>query len=550
MKLSLFSSLFIAVSLLHAEDDFSRILISPLYNADSLEQFKQFDAFLTEQENAEKSKSFLKGIYLLCESTFDEIELKEQLENWISQNPVLDSDCLQEIKTRISRYFRDKGYPLITVEIPEQEVIGGIVHVQLIEGKLGKITTRGNRWFPSWMFTDAIRQKAGHRIDTNLLLEDISWLNQNPFHFTDIVFVPGESSGTTDIELLTVDRFPARFYIGADNTGTSLTGTARLFTGVDWAWTFWFDQILSYQFTTSPDFTEFLASNIHYTAYLPWRHTLIIFGGYSSTHPNLSDFHSKGYNGQASLRYQIPLSRLPSDFFLQPLGGYDFKIERSDLLFVGEEQLATPGLAIISQFVGGIDIGWEKDRHKVTGQCLAFFSPGDVLPHQSKEDYSILRPGAKALYFYSKGMLSYRYVNRATLWLQMRLQGSTTPLLPSEEFALGGYDTVRGYKEMVYVSDNALCVNAEIRSPELYFKKKGLDKWIFLWFFDLGWGINDNHSQAEPNSTLLASSGPGLRFAINTYWTLRADYGFKFHKLSSLGDTSIGRFHLGTMVSY
>ena len=50
---------------------------------------------------------------------------------------------------------------------------------------------------------------------------------------------------------------------------------------------FYENHIFSYQYTSSFDFHKFVAHTFSYAAYLPIRHSLTFFGGYSKVHPEL-----------------------------------------------------------------------------------------------------------------------------------------------------------------------------------------------------------------------------------------------------------------------
>jgi hemolysin activation/secretion protein len=68
-------------------------------------------------------------------------------------------------------------------------------------------------------------------------------------------------------------------------------------------------------------------------------------------------------------------------------------------------------------------------------------------------------------------------------------QGCATPLVDSEQFALGGLTTVRGYLESEALGDSAVAGTVEIRSPSLLgWVKKPVanNEWRFFAFLDAG----------------------------------------------------------------
>ena len=72
----------------------------------------------------------------------------------------------------------------------------------------------------------------------------------------------------------------------------------------------------------------------------------------------------------------------------------------------------------------------------------------------------------------------------------------------------------------------------------------------FLAFLDYGVGHNfKNDFHGVSSTEHLLGIGPGVRYEIYPYLSLRADYGFKFHKFENSGPSS-GKFHFSATASY
>ena len=110
--------------------------------------------------------------------------------------------------------------------------------------------------------------------------------------------------------------------------------------------------------------------------------------------------------------------------------------------------------------------------------------------------YQTLQPGSYPLYMYARGLINetYSFSNPSGAFLlQAQGQISNKVLLPSEQFGLGGYDTVRGYPERIVNYDNAICLNFELRAPSFSVLKrfrceKQDDSLVLFGFFDYGYG--------------------------------------------------------------
>ncbi len=469
----------------------------------------------------------------------------------------LSMELIKKIQKQLVLYYRDQGRPVVLVEIPPQDLTWGVLQLRVIEGKLGEIASKGNCWFRDEVLTRQIRLQEGGSIDSRCLTEDLAWLNRSPFHRTEAIFTPGKGEGRTDLELVTHDRFPLRAYAGADNTGARVSERTRIWAGFDWGFAFKTDQILSYQYSCAPDLSQFQSHTVHYTAPLPWRHILILYGGYATTHPKISHFRSEGKSAQGSLRYEIPLKPFFNHWLQELQLGCDVKYTNNNLSFTGTGDIFLLGNQLnISQIVLGYTLGWEIPIHKFQLNALAFYAPGRILPHQSDAAFNASRAGAQNQYLYARLQTAYTYTmpRGFELYLQGRFQKSSRPLVPSEQFSIGGYDTVRGYDERLFQGDNGVVANVEWSTPSTRFlgivrDPRIQDSLYFLLFYDLGYAENITPIQDEDRRAFMMSAGAGLRYDVSTHFSSRIDWGFKLHTVSSLHDYSIGKLHLGVMLS-
>ncbi len=471
-------------------------------------------------------------------------------------NNELDFQMINELKKCIFSYYQSKYRPFVTVGLPVQEVLDGVVQVVVIESKLGEVKSEGNEWFADGLFVKSFHVEQGDVLNIKAIKEDLEWLNLSPFHNTDAIFAPGEQIGTTDLILVTEDRFPVRVYVGADDTGNNATGNARGFTGFNWGNVFGLDQTLSYQFTTSRDLKDFLSHTAQYIAPLPWRHRLYVYGGYATFRPDITGFKSTGQSAQLSMRYKIPFS-VYEDSNLELSWGTDYKFTNNNIAYEGGTTLPVIGQFVnLFQGILGISQG-KKNRFLQWGYEFDFiFSPAEFLPHQSNSDYQALRYKAVNKYCYGKANFqgSWEWMSHGFLNFQFRGQLASANLLPSEQFGLGGYDTVRGYNEREVNADNAICLNLEIRLPSWSFAKyaddypKG-DQFTILGFLDYGFGQNHKPLPNEQKNYQLLGAGPGIRVSVSDYFSMRLDYGFRLLGIPSLEGKG-SRFHFGAVFSF
>lgn len=461
----------------------------------------------------------------------------------------LTKQGLLDLKREIILYYRNNGRPIVTVEIPEQKIVSGVIQIVVIEGKLGKVTAEGNKYFKSSALESFIRLEKGQAINSNTLITDLDWINRNPFRQVDVIYAPGDIAGTTDIRLLTMDRRPWRVYAGVDNTGFDETDTTRIFVGANWGNVFGTEQLLSLQVTTAPNIDRFWAITGTYTIPLPWRDIWLFYGGYSHIHPDMKTqgLDNSGYAAQASTRYNFILPAL-QNYLHDIVLGFDYKRTDNNIEFGGERIFKNS--INLTQFVLGYNSAYTSDYARVSLTVELFYSPGDWLPEQSNSDYSQVRYEAKSSYLY--GRMAFAPIIRLpkdfAFAVTLRGQLANQNLLASEQYGLGGYNTVRGYKERQVNADDAFLASAEIRSPALplFFRKSVKDALQCLAFLDYAIGHDVHQIPDTAESEYLLSCGPGIRYEIGPYINFRGDLGFQLRKLDSKGF----RFHFALVASY
>jgi hemolysin activation/secretion protein len=117
--------------------------------------------------------------------------------------------------------------------------------------------------------------------------------------------------------------------------------------------------------------------------------------------------------------------------------------------------------------------------------------------------------------------------------LRTDVQLAAKPLFSMEQFSLGGFQSVRGYRENQLVRDNGLASSIELRVPVWSRPALGLDVQLAP-FCDFGRSWNTNRVEASPRT--LASVGVGLRVAFLR--TLRGEiyWGHRLNSIDELGD--------------
>ena len=255
--------------------------------------------------------------------------------------------------------------------------------------------------------------------------------------------------------------------------------------------------------------------------------------------------------------YLIPTSSRGTISNMYTLG-FDFKRTNNNLALggVSVSKRNVNLFQLMLSFHSGIDLEPVTASFEIEG----FVSPGQWLANQSEVDFQSLRPNSKPRYFYARSAVSLklRFHKHFSVNNFLRGQWSTTNLLLSEEFGVGGYNTVRGYKEREVNGDNAFVWNFELRTTlvsllnYVFHKRKYPDKLQVLVFYDLGWESVKRATKVEDKRELLMSVGPGLRYNIRTNVNLKVDWGIQLKNVHTPVGTfsNHNRLHFSLIVGY
>jgi hemolysin activation/secretion protein len=471
---------------------------------------------------------------------------------------------LNDLVQAIIVYYREHARPVVDVAVPAQDITNGVLQVVLLEARVGKVTVEGNRWFSSSQIRDGVSLREGGPIDSEKLETDLDFLNQNPFRSTDVIYRPGEKLGETDVTLKTQDRFPARVFAGYEDSGDVETGIDRYFVGFNYGDLFRLGQQVNYQYTTTSNFQNLRAQSGSYVIPLPWEHTLTFFGSYVDTKGNVPGFAGlTGRTYQISGRYSVPLPTLTVarvSMKESASAGFDYKYVKDSLEF---GNLATDfgtassnTLYDIDQFVLSYDAVETDPWGRTSVDESLFISPGNWGGNNNDAQFFAAHTFATSGYVYNTLNLERltKLPGDWSLVLRGVVQSSNSNLVASEQLGLGGYDTVRGYDEREVNTDDGFVFSTEIRTPTIslgdtlgYAPLK--DQLQFLGFWDYGDGSNHTSLPGETNEIPLSSLGVGLRYAINTYLSVRYDYAFQLLRTGFDNDHG-SRSDLGVVISY
>jgi len=470
-------------------------------------------------------------------------------------------ELVQQLSQETMSWYFKRNRPVVFIQPLVANFSTGTLEILVIEAVLGEKSGEGARWFSNQQLASQIRIQPGQHIDRRKLVNDLTWINENPFLRSDAIFAPGTVPGTTNIILETQDRFPLRVYAGIENTGSEQTGAWRWLAGANWGNAFYLGHQFNYQFSAA--FEDISSQPVHAFSYivpLPWRHKLAVY--YTLAFSNIDiagdlgvdDFSFEGYSSQLSPRYTIPIGNLAGSVLQEVVLGMDWKL--SDLGFLqGDIEIPTNETAVW-QFMAGYNIGVTDSFGRTTFGFEVFWSPGGIGPRNTDEEFQLVDPRLTANYLYSLLRLgrTTRLPWDFSLITQASGQVASGALLSSEQLAIGGYGTVRGYQERVLFGDQGVVINAELRTPPispmgLFGIERISDELQFLAFWDFGLVSSRDPLPGEEDVYYITSVGVGVRYAIGANLSVRCDVGFPLVN-PNLGFDVAPRASVGVVVGF
>ena len=444
---------------------------------------------------------------------------------------------VEQARAVLEKAYRDKGFQTVNVQVPAQQGRGGIVYLEAVENKVGRLRVKGSRYFS---LAD-IRRRApslaeGKVPNFNEVTRDIVALNGLPDRRVTPVLRAGVEPGTVDIDLNVKDTFPLHGSIELNNRYSANTTELRLNGSLSYNNLWQLGHSLGLSFQIAPErLDDALVFSGYYLmrfADVPWL-SFMVSG--TKQDSNVSTLGGVAVAGRGEIIGARAIVTLPTakDFYHSLSFGLDYKhFEENVLLGLTETQTPITYYPISLTY----NASWAaKGRLTDLNAGVVFHIRGTG---SEQEEFDAKRFRADGSFFYFRGDLSHTQDLPAGFQLYGKVQGQASgqPLLNSEQFSGGGLSTARGYRESEAVGDSALFGTLELHSPSLstLIGDKLINEWRVYLFGDAGL-LRLNQALPEQDSRFeMASYGVGSRVKVLQHLNGSIDAGFP---LISAGQT-------------
>ena len=135
---------------------------------------------------------------------------------------------IYEAADRLASLYRQRGYALASVAVPEQRIGDGIVRLDIMEGRLAEIRFEGNRLYRSEQLSRHLDELvSGEVMTTETLERELLLLNELPGLRAQATVQPGEQFGTSDV-IVRTEEDPIEVVVRVDNYGRESLGEGRI----------------------------------------------------------------------------------------------------------------------------------------------------------------------------------------------------------------------------------------------------------------------------------------------------------------------------------
>lgn len=459
---------------------------------------------------------------------------------------------IQQIKRAadlITKYYQDRGFPLAWAYVPPQRVKDGVVHIRVVEGRVGRIVIQGNKTYSRRFILDHVKPIwEDPTLDLDRLERSLLILNDYPGLSVQATMRRGQKKGTTDLYLTARDEFPIFASIDYDNFGPPNVSEHRVGSTLEIGNLFHAAHSLKLRAVGGSDAGDVTYGQIIYT--IPFASGLKL-SGYASAYDYeavgpFASLDPLGDGQTAGLLLSYPLVR-HLDFTLELEAGLEGKNVEQEMLgsVTAKDRIRAALVGLKLDWPGHWGGHWIF--HLQMRRGLAGFAGG-----LDDKDAGTSRPDADPS-FNRIVFTGYRLqkVNRYLFWVtRVQLQATGEPLYASEQFPLGGGDSVRGYPSFEFIGDKGYAATFELRGRLPFLEGTGFFRIFQLAaFYDVGEAIVEDPGAGVDEKQVLAGWGVGIRLEVPEYGTLRVDVGWPLSDPEpSTGDDRIvyvaARFYL------
>lgn len=417
------------------------------------------------------------------------------------------SDILQ-LASELTAMYRNAGYILSLVLVPPQSLAEGTLTLQVVEGYVNAVTVQAGEGVSATVRESLARIgeqiKASRPLDALVLERYLLIANDFPGIELRSILSPSRVQGAADLTLVAnVKRMEG--FASVDNYGSKYLGPGQILAGITG------NQLLGVNdqwraIAVGTGDREMAYGQLSYSQVVNTEGLKLSAAvSRARTQPGdvLKPFDVRGAADTTSISATYPLRRSRNESLFARVT-YDHSDIRTDIL----------GTRVIEDRIRALRLGlsW-RVLDRFDGQSLLELDFSQGLGGTDESDLLKSRAGAKGVF--NKLTFDYErtqfFSASTSLAFGVAGQWANTPLLSSEQYALGGRRFGRAYEPAELVGERALAFRIEPRYAGAL-DAPGFRSYQTFGFYDIGkvWRVGSPAAGVAASQSL-ASAGAGVR---------------------------------------
>lgn len=429
---------------------------------------------------------------------------------------------LLQARSAITQLYVERGYITSGAFIPPQTLENGTVVIQVLEGSLEAINVTGTRRLNPGYVRSRLALVADTPLNQNRLLEGLQLLQLDPLIQTiSADLQTGTRPGTSILQVEVQEADSFNVPIGTDNNRSPSVGSFRRQIQFDQGNLTGLGDALSVSYANTDGSNEIDAS---YTVPVnPRNGTVRLAVGWANSRVIEQPFDQADITAPSQyyeLSYRQPLILTPTEELAL---GITASRQESQTQVDGEGfQLSSDADSEGRTKVSAVRFFQEwtqRSRQHVVAARSQFSLGVDWFGATVNEDL----PDSRFLTWRGQGQWVRLLAPDLLLLLRTDVQLSDAPLVSLERFSIGGFQSVRGYRQDQILSNDGATFSTEVRLPVLRVPEvEGVLQ--ITPFLDVGTAWNNPDVEVEIDPSTLVGVGLGLLWQSENF-SARLDWG-------------------------
>ncbi|MFC5741279.1 ShlB/FhaC/HecB family hemolysin secretion/activation protein [Dyella tabacisoli] len=481
-------------------------------------------------QTAEAPATFEVNEYLVRGNTLlDALDIESTVEPFLGPGRSLNE--VHAARDALQKVYQAKGYQSVVVEVPPQQVKGGVILLQVVENSIGRVRVEGAKYHSPQAIRDAVPALAEGSIPNFTQAQaQLAQVNRQSGQQVVPLLKPGVLPQTMDVTLKVEDTYPLHGSVTVNNDHSADTPELRTIGNVRYDNLWQLGHSISATYIVAPQHRD--AAEVYALSYMaPLSEQWSLLGSGYKSNSNANTLGGTTVLGKGNA-ISLQATRL-----LSTLGAYGQSISIGISRKHFDQNITLGGQtsrAPITYYPVSVTYTGQRSSEKSTTALSLSGNFGWRGQGSAGSAFDNQRYKARDNFAYVRADLNYTrfFAGDYALVLRGSGQWADSPLISSEQFAAGGASTVRGYLSAENTADHGVIASAELRSPSLatwlgrLVNDPFVNDWRFHFFIDGSRLQLIDPLKDQRGRFNLLSTGVGTRFTLFRYVNGELEYAY------------------------